>query len=217
MDRDASLAEVVARDPSAVEIVLHPRGSAVARAGPGARWHVDEGPLPPRPVLRAAGRRSSHATPRDGGEPLDALDLRVLAEVAERGWHVIHVEGAGEGHAFTIGLFRSFDHPEVLLFGLADAGEAALDRLGARVRGGERFEDGGVAEGILPDRAVSFRAIARRHYRTYLGYAGWFHGGPRFPALQAVWPDAEGRFPWERWSSRALREAQPVLWEREPA
>jgi hypothetical protein len=217
MDRDASLAEVVARDPSAVEIVLHPRGSAVARAGPGARWHVDEGPLPlpSRPSRRWPSLEPRYPPRR--GEPLDALDLRVLAEVAERGWHVIHVEGAGEGHAFTIGLFRSFDHPEVLLFGLADAREAALDRLGARVRGGERFEDGGVAEGILPDRAVSFRTIARRHYRTYLGYAGWFHGGPRFPALQAVWPDAEGRFPWERWSSRALREAQPVLWEREPA
>ena len=74
-----------------------------------------------------------------------------------------------------------------------------------------------MAEGILADRAVTFRTVARRHYPAYLGYGGWFHGGPRFPALQVVWPDAEGRFPWERWFSHALRDVQPLLSELEPA
>lgn len=217
-DRDAALEEIVARDPSTVDIVLHPRGTALGRSGPASRWRVEEGahPLPPR-----ASRRWPSLEPRyppRRGEPLDAGDLRALADVAEIGWHVIQVDGGGASHAFTVGLFRSFDHPEVVLFGLgAELREAALDRVGARVRSGERFEDGGVAAGILPDRAVTFRTVSRRHYLAYLGYAGWFHGGPRFPALQAIWPDGEGRFPWERWFPHALREVQPILAEPEPA
>ncbi len=217
-DRDWALDAVVARDPSCVEIVLHPRGTTLGRAGLGERWHVREGPLP---LPTRPSRRWPSLDPRyppRRGEPLDALDLRVLADVAEGGWHVIQAEGAGAEHAFTVGLFRSFDHPEVIVFGLdAATREAALDRLGARVRAGERFEEGGVVDGILLDRPVAFRPVARRHYPAYLGYAGWFHGGPRFPALQAVWPDSEGRFPWERWFSHALRDAQPLLAELEPA
>jgi hypothetical protein len=217
-DRDAALEEVVARDPSTVEIVLHPRGTALGRSGPGARWHVEEGPLPlpARPSRRWPSLEPRYPPRR--GESLDALDLRVLADVAETGWHVVQMDGGGASRAFTVGLFRSFDHPEVILFGLgAETREAALDRLGVRVRSGERFEDGGVAEGILADRAVTFRTVSRRHYLAYLAYAGWFHGGPRFPALQVVWPDGEGRFPWERWFPRALREEQPILSELEPA
>lgn len=217
-ERVSTLEEVVARDPSAIEIVLHPRGTVLARAAVGARWHVTEGtlPLPVRPSRRWPSLEPRFAPRR--GEPLDALDLRVLADVAEIGWHVVQAKEPGAGHAFTIGLFRSFDHPEVVLFGLdPETRQAALDRLGARVRAGERFDSGGVADGILADRPVTFKVVARRHYLAYLGYAGWFHGGPRFPALQAVWPDGEGRYPWERWFSRALRDAQPILSELEPA
>ncbi|ABS26806.1 DUF4262 domain-containing protein [Anaeromyxobacter sp. Fw109-5] len=217
-ERLSSLEEVVGRDPSTVEIALHPRGTVLARASVGGRWHVKEGtlPLPGRPSRRWPSLDPRFAPRR--GEPLDARDLRVLADVAEVGWHVVQAVETGRSHAFTIGLFRSFDHPEVVLFGFGpEIREAALDRLGARVRAGERFEDGGVADGILADRPVTFRVVARRHYLAYLGYAGWYHGGPRFPALQAVWPDAEGRFPWERWFSPALREAEPILSELEPA
>lgn len=217
-ERVSPLAEVVARDPSAVDIVLHRRGTVLCRAAPGERWYVQEGPLPlPVRPSRRWPSLDPHFAPRRG-EPLDALDLRVLADVAERGWHVIQANDTVAGHAFTVGLFRSFDHPEVVLFGLdAEAREASLHRLATRVRAGERFEHAGFASGILADRAVTFRAVARRHALACLGYAGWFHGGPRFPALQAVWPDAEGRFPWERWFAPGLRAAQPILSELEPA
>ena len=203
MDRDASLAEVVARDPSAVEIVLHPRGSAVARAGPGARWHVDEGPLPapapsfaPLAVARAAlpaatGRAARRARPARARR-------RRRARLARH-----PVEGAGDAamRSPSASSARSITRRSCCSAS-PDAREAALDRprrARARrraVRG--RRRGGGDPPGSRRSRSAP---IARRHYRTYLGYAGWFHGGPRFPALQAVWPDAEGRFPWERWSS----------------
>jgi len=218
--RMVPLEEIVRRDPTAVEIVLHPRGTALERVSADARWHIETGPVlfPHRPSRRWP-RFDPHYAPRRG-EPLDAGDLRVVANVAQAGLHV--VTGASTGgapaFAFSIGLFRTFDHPEVAVFGLAtDALEAAVRRVGERVRAGDRFDERDVVDGLVEGRAVAFRRIVQRHYPPYLGYAVWYHGGARFPALQATWADPAGHFPWERWFPRELRDLQPVLFEPEPA
>ena len=217
--RVVPLADVVRRDPTAVEIVLHPAGTVLERSGPESRWHTEAGPVlfPHRPSRRFP--RFDPRYPPRAGEPLDAADLRLLAGVAQRGFHV--VVGAEEDRApsaFSVGLFRSFDHPEVAMLGLgADAVTSAVGRVAGRVRAGERFDDGDLADGVLDGRPVAFRRIVPRHYPAHLGYAVWYHGGPRFPALQCVWADTDGHFPWDRWFARALRESQPLLFEPEPA
>jgi hypothetical protein len=218
--RPVPLQDVVRRDPTAVEIVLHRRGTTLERDSIGSRWHTETGPVlfPQRPSRRWP--RFDPRYPPRRGEPLDASDLRVLADVAETGLHVVRgaSTGAAPPFAFSIGLFRTFDHPEVAVFGLApDALESAVRRIGERVRAGDRFDEGDVVDRILDGRAVAFRRIVPRHYPPYLGYAVWYHGGARFPALQATWADPEGHFPWERWFPRELRELQPVLFEPEPA
>ncbi len=214
------LEEIVRRDPSAVEIVLHPRGTALERESANARWHIENGPVlfPHRPSRRWP--RFDPRYPPRRGEPLDAGDLRVIADVAQTGLHVVKGGSTGgtPAFAFSIGLFRTFDHPEIAIFGLApDMLEAAVRRVGERVRGGDRFDEGDVVDGILEHRAIAFRRIVLRHYPPYLGYAVWYHGGARFPALQATWADPGGHFPWERWFPRELRDLQPVLFEPEPA
>jgi len=52
---------------------------------------------------------------------------------------------------------------------------------------------------FVDDREVIFRRIAARHYRDYLGCAIWFykHHLLDFPALRCIWPDLDGRFPFE--------------------
>lgn len=218
--RVLALEEVVRLDPTAVEIVLHPRGTALERTGTGVRWHTGAGPvlLPHRPSRRFP--RFEPRFPPRPGETLDAADLRLMADVAQSGFHVAVVSDEREpaAHAYSVGLFRSWDHPELAIFGLAPEDlRSAIGGLGERVRHGERFDHDDVAEGVLDDRAIAFRRIVPRHCGTFLGHAVWYHGGTRFPALQAVWADAEGRFPWDRWFPRELRNAQPVLFEPEPA
>lgn len=214
------LVEVVERDPSAAEIVLHPRGTALEREDAEGRWRTGEGPVlfPQRPSRRFPGLDPRYA-PRPG-EPLDAFDLAILADVAQHGFHVVAVafEGEPEGHAFTVGLFRTHDHPEIAIFGLApEEAAAAVARAAGRVRSGERLDAGGVAEEIVPGRRVAFRRIAARHLPAHLGHAVWYHGGALFPALQGLWADEEGHFPWDRWFPRELRDRQPYLFEPEPA
>jgi hypothetical protein len=222
-DEDAramELEEVVRRDPSSVEIVLHPQGTVLEREATQARWLTEQGPvlLPHRPSRRYP--RFEPRYPPRPGEPLDAEDLRLLADVAQSGFHCAASPGGEEAvpHAFSVGFFRSWDHPEVAMLGLeAEALRTAVGRIADRVRDGERFEHGDLADGIVNGREVAFRRVVARHYGAHLGHAVWYHGGARFPALQAVWADEEGHFPWDRWFHRELREAQPVLFEPEPA
>ncbi len=215
-----ALEQVIREDPSVVEVVLRPASTVLSRRAPGERWRTVEGPVP---LPHRASRRWPSFDPRyppRPGEPLDEGDLTLLAAVGLRGWHVVLVASDEEepGYGFTVGLFHRFDHPEVALFGVAQEElRAALDRLGERIAGGERFDAGQVVEDLLPRRAVTFRRMAGRHCREYMGYAAWYHGGARFPALQCVWADPEGRFPWDAWFPREARGLQPALYESDPA
>ncbi len=218
--RIVPLDEVVRRDPSAVEIVLHPRGTTLERRASAVRWHTGSGPVlfPQRPSRRYP--RFEPRFPPRPGETLDAADLRLMADVAQFGFHLVRVPAEGEAPArvFTVGLFRSWDHPEIAMFGLEVADlSAAVVRAAERVRHGERFDHGDLVDEIVEGRAVAFRRIVPRHYAAHLGHGVWYHGGTGFPALQALWADGAGHFPWDRWCARELRDAQPILFEPEPA
>ncbi|BDG06025.1 DUF4262 domain-containing protein [Anaeromyxobacter oryzae] len=218
--RAVPLEELVRRDPTAVEIVLHPRGSVLERRNVAARWHTEAGPVlfPRRPSRRWPGL-DPRFPPRPG-EALETPDLRLLADVAERGWHTLVYEARPDrpGHAFSVGLFHGFDHPEIAVLGLSrEALAETVDRIAGRVRAGERFQHGDVAEDIADGRVAAFRTIPPRVYPAWLGYALWYHDGARFPALQCVWADADGRFPWDPWFPSEARAVQPVLYEPELA
>lgn len=148
--------------------------------------------------------------------PKDDSDRRVLRDVRERGWHVLHVAPTAEsvaGWSFTLGLPHSFDHPELLVFGLpAPTAQALLDRAVAKIAGGHVFRPALPAEGILDGYICSTQPVRRRWYRAFVGYALWFHQGDRFGLLQLFWPDAEGVFPWDAASS-----SQPLLYEPTPS
>lgn len=220
--REMPLDEVVRRDPSSVEIVLHPQGTVLERSGAAARWLTEQGPvlLPHRPSRRFPKLEPRY--PPRSGEHLDPTDLCLMADVAQSGWHcalpLSAVDGAPAPHAFSVGFFRSWDHPEVALFGLEpEPLRAAMERIADKIQDGRRFEHGDIVDGLVGGREVAFRRIVPRHYGAHLGRAVWYHGGAGFPALQAVWGDEEGYFPWDRWFHRELREFQPVLFESEPA
>jgi len=218
-DRVFALEEIVARDPTAVEIVLHPRGTGLGRAGPSGRWHTEEGPLlfPVRPSRRFPTLEPRY--PPRPGEPLDAGDLAVLAEVAERGWYVVRQHDlTWPALAHSVGLFRNFDQAELCVLGDPPGGSPSLvERLANEVRRGVRLEPGDVVDDALLARPVALVPVSPRQHGELFPLAVWYHGGARFPLLQAIWSDAAGRFPWERWSSRGVREDQPLLSEKDPA
>ncbi|MDC0747622.1 DUF4262 domain-containing protein [Polyangium mundeleinium] len=155
--------------------------------------------------------------------PEDEGDRRLLNRVQAHGWHIIHVgrsvedDSEGPDWSYSIGLFHTFGHPELIVVGLPwSTAEAVINDIGSRVRAGQRFDHGMIDSDVLENRDVRFVTMRTDAYRAHLGYAIWFYRGVEFPVLQVVWPDGVGRFPWD--PAYALDDSiQPILGRIEKA
>lgn len=148
---------------------------------------------------------------------MDPGDAQVHADIATYGWHVVKVpeDDEGPGFAFTIGLYKRFQHPELIVFGLAsDTMHLMLNGAGEAVRTGRTYAAGQSYDDLLEGYDCTFRPVPQRHYHAFLGYARWYYHGDDFPALQLVWPDREHRYPWAAPVDAWIRDAQPVLADR---
>jgi hypothetical protein len=187
-----SLRQMTRLDPSLLELGDLPIGWVAERIGSGEPW-----------------RRAPARTEED-------REAKIVSDIEAVGWHVVLIPEDEEGpsFAYSIGLFRTFGHPEVIVLGLdPDLMHPMINLIGDQVRQGHRFADGEAASGILDGYDVTFRSVARRHYPEHFGYAHWYHKGADFPALQCLWPDRHGRFPTDAGYAEALRARQPLLAE----
>jgi hypothetical protein len=161
-----------------------------------------------------SARRSSPAAPWRRIDPEEVRDRKLLSDVEEFGWHValIPEDDEGPAFAFTVGLYRTFGHPEVIVFGLGiQAMHGIVNVIGEEVRQGRRFSQGEAASGIIEGFDVRFRVVSAEHYAEYLGTASWYYKGTDYPSLQCVWPDRLGNFPWDSDFPESLRARQPLL------
>jgi hypothetical protein len=53
-------------------------------------------------------------------KPTDEGDRKLLENVEKYGWHVVLITGDKDtpGCAFSVGLYHTFKHPEIVIFGL---------------------------------------------------------------------------------------------------
>ncbi|MBC7805330.1 MAG: DUF4262 domain-containing protein [Akkermansiaceae bacterium] len=147
-------------------------------------------------------------------EPEEDYDRKVITNIEMYGWHVVIVpeDNEGAGFAYTVGLTYSYGHAEIILFGLPqDVTHAVLNEIGDRAKNGTRVAPDTYVEGLLEDYDCGFVAVDKTQYREFLGQCRWLYGGNEFDALQCVWPDKSGRFPWDEGFSEELKSQQPNL------
>jgi hypothetical protein len=139
---------------------------------------------------------------------------RIYDDVATFGWHVVAISPDAQSpeFAFTIGLFRTFAHPEMVVFGLPmKVAHGVLTTCVQRIKEGLRFEAGQVRDDILNNHRATFLDVATRFYPEYLGSAIGFYDGLDFPVLQLVWPDKNDQFPWDPACDPAFIGTQAIL------
>ena len=139
---------------------------------------------------------------------------RVLADIRKYGCHVLQVQadGAAPPFAYTLGIGRTSDSPDVAVFGQpAPAAHRLLHHYNKRVREGERFEAGQVLSGFLKGSDCVLRPVHPSHHRDFFGWNVWLHDGPGFRMLQLVYPTVEGIWPWDPMANDWLRRWQPNL------
>jgi hypothetical protein len=130
---------------------------------------------------------------------LNDNDRRLLADVEKYGWHCVQVAGDAEGptYSFTVGLFQTYQHPELLIMGLdAEVAHGVLSVAVQNIAKGHRYREGQRDDSLIENGFCHLKGIPSRLHRQYMGYAVWFYRNSPSPftALQVIWPDSEGRF-----------------------
>jgi hypothetical protein len=168
----------------------------------------------PARIAVPAGRWHS-ACMRARTDDLAPADRKLFDDVEEYGVHIVHVPEDDEGEpgfSFTVGLWHSFQQPEVVVFGLAeDIAHELLNALADEAADAKKFLPDTRHEGLLIDYPVRFVGVPKPQYERYLGSAMWAYESDEFPCVQLVWPDKQGRWPWEPGVREGFAAAQPVL------
>lgn len=149
-------------------------------------------------------------------KPENESDRKLLGHVEEFGTHNLHVfdtKGKDPEFTFSIGMYHSYNHPEILIIGLKkDIAHWILNEIARCIREeNSSFDEGKNYIDLIDGFDVKFFDVQRSHYKEYLGTAIWFYEGYDFPVRQLVWPSSSGHFPWEAVASKEFKEYQPIL------
>ena len=140
---------------------------------------------------------------------------RIIADVEKFGCHLALLEADNYMPAFvySIGLYKKFNHPEIICFGLkTEVMAGILNDVCDLVKNGETMEKGKLYSEFLVDYDVQFVEVKKEYYQNYVGYAGWFYDKTfDFPLLQLVWPDKQSKFPWDEEFNPDWKFKQPLL------
>lgn len=147
----------------------------------------------------------------------ESILSKLRADVQTFGWHCLSVypRKGEEGAAFTytIGLGATFEHPEIMIFGLdREVSHGILQDCVQMIRDGARFlPDTEYSKVIGGTYKVVFKRVRPECLPEYFGAAARYYAGRPFSGLILFWPDKVHRFPWQEASSTAQREAMNLV------
>lgn len=133
----------------------------------------------------------------DEGWPLEKVLHVYRKHIQHQGWAVVSLTPTPHQAAvsYTVGLTRLHGHPEVLVSGQPpEAAMLLLNVVAAAVRRGVRLQAGQV----FPADDGALVQFAQVHDPGQLEHAQQVYASPLgpVPALQAIWTDYEGHWPW---------------------
>ncbi|GAB5523855.1 MAG: hypothetical protein Roseis2KO_17270 [Roseivirga sp.] len=141
-------------------------------------------------------------------------EQRIISNVEEYGFHVALFEDDGylPSFAYSIGLWKNFDHPEIIAFGLpVELLHSVICTTKTEIEKGINLQPGRLYTDYLEGYDIQFITVNKANYPDYLGYARWFNGSYDFPVLQLIWPDKDHKWPWEEGFNENWRFKQPLL------
>lgn len=146
------------------------------------------------------------------------MDEEIAAIVRQYGWYAADVYDADPPFLYTIGLMETCRHPDFIVFGLEpDNAYALCAGLIVHIRNGKSYSENGVYTVEIggSQHQVGIRRVHPTQHPVYLGFAlGYMRHTGRIgdlDAVQAFWPDTNGRFPFDTGCDLAVYELQPRL------
>ena len=147
-------------------------------------------------------------------ENCNKADERIIEDVNTVGWSVIMIEATDylPSFAYTIGLWKNYQHPEVISFGLTvKTLHLILNIAGENIKNGTKYHTNTVYSDFFTNGNAQLLEVEPRNIRDYFGYTIWFNDGTAFPAMQLIWADRGNKFPWESGYQKEFIYLQPLL------
>ena len=147
--------------------------------------------------------------------PKDEFEEKAISDINEYGLHILNVmeEGDLPGFSYSVGLWHTYKHPEILIIGLKN--ELAmwiLNEIAGRIKKDrEKFQPQKRYDGFIENHECEFITVSQKHYKEYVGWNLWLNKGGDFPLMQCVWPTTDGIFPNEENAPDWFKDWQPVL------
>lgn len=135
------------------------------------------------------------------------LPVALSKMMMKHGWIVTGVENLNL--YYTVGLNQMYDHPEIVIHGLPTRiAYHFLHDLVKKIAAGEKFEPGKDYPDIAANFPTQFIEVNEVNRGSWMAMAYNFNGGPTYRALQLVWTDTKGKFPWDAGFEERFREKQ---------
>jgi hypothetical protein len=114
--------------------------------------------------------------------------------------------------AYSIGLWETYKHPEIICFDLPnDMGHAIINDVAEMVKHGVRIQISEDYDDIFKDSRATFLQVDKRNIGDYFGVALEHYKGEQFEAVQLIWTDRNNKFPWEGNFEEQFLHTQPLL------
>jgi len=145
----------------------------------------------------------------------DEPEKKAIEDIRAYGMHWLDVfdrDQGDRGFCYSVGLWHTHNHPEVIIFGLKGSLDGkVLNGINDVIGKGKSYQAGLSSMDVLDGFRCYFETFPKEHYRDHLGWARWFYGGDDFPAVQMLWPTTSGIYPWEAQASEEFKNMQPVF------
>lgn len=145
------------------------------------------------------------------------MEDEIAEVVREHGWYAASVFDHVPPFLYSIGLMQTYDHPELIMFGLdADNAHVLFTGMIRDIRAGHSFAQSGTYTVALADEhQVGIRRVHPSQHPLYLGFAmgycRYLGRAGELEAVQAFWPDTRGKFPFDVGCHYEVFRLQPRL------
>jgi hypothetical protein len=141
---------------------------------------------------------------------------KILSDIQEYGWSVINVlseDNKIPSFAYSAGIFRSLEAPEIIIYAMeAEDAQKIINKIGNYIKSGSIIEKGKIYKEFIEDSwPCTFIEVEKEYYGEYLGFNNWLYRLSDFPALQCVWADEKGSFPWNKEFNPSAQHLQVIL------
>ncbi|WP_233258839.1 DUF4262 domain-containing protein [Shewanella sp. YLB-09] len=142
-------------------------------------------------------QRTNTKTLYDYGDGMD----NIRTNIEKFGWHFLYIfdpEGNASDFSYSVGFEESYNHPEIIVFGLKkDTAHHILSDIADELKNGKTFNPNERLNDVIGgDMDVLFKPVQEEFHSEYLGLASKYYQ-KSFRAMVMFWPNKQNILPTE--------------------